>query len=238
LSWLTPTPYLPTSLLPQIGYNPNTMGATQWVLALLLGVSLAASTGLNVFLPLLLLSLAGRFHVGDVTLGGSFAWLSSDAAIIALSVATVVEIVADKVPALDHLLHVVATVAKPVAGALAASAAMGGTMDLTTAAVVGLIIGAPISLGMHTVKFSTRVLSSSTTAGFANPFVSFVEDILSAVLSLIGIFLPLLVPLALGLVFYSGWKIAKAVRQRFAKGQPAGASADQTPRESTNPPMR
>jgi hypothetical protein len=216
------------------------MDAMHWVLALLLGVSLAASTGLNVFLPLLLLSLAGRFHVGDVTLAGSFAWLASDAAVISLSVATVVEIVADKVPALDHALHVVATVAKPVAGALAASAAVGGTMDVTMAAIVGLIIGAPVAFGMHTVKSGTRVLSSSTTAGLANPIVSFVEDVVSAILSLIGIFLPLLVPLALGLVIYGGWKIMQVVRRRFGRklgATPPGTNAQTAP-DSMNPPTR
>jgi hypothetical protein len=209
-------------------------------MAILLGVCLAASTGLNVFLPLLLLSLAGRFHIGDVTLGGSFAWLASDAAIIALSVATVVEIVADKVPALDHLLHLVATVAKPVAGALAASAAVGGTMDVTLAAIVGLIIGAPVAFGMHTVKSGTRVLSSGTTAGLANPLVSFVEDVVSAALSLIGIFLPLLVPVALALVAYGGWKIMQIVRRRFGRKPDAvtpGADAHPPP-ELRNPPMR
>lgn len=211
-----------------------------WVLALLLGVSLAASTGLNVFLPLLLLSLAGRFHVGDVTLAGSFAWLASDAAVISLSVATVVEIVADKVPALDHVLHVVATVAKPVAGALAASAAVGGTMDVTMAAIVGLILGAPIAFGMHTVKSGTRVLSSGTTAGLANPLVSFAEDVVSAILSLIGIFLPLLVPLALGLVVYGGWKIMQVVRRRFGRkpgATPSGTDSQTSP-DPMNPPTR
>jgi hypothetical protein len=212
------------------------MNATHWILTLLLGVSLAASAGLNVFLPLLVLSVAGRFHIGEVTLGGSFAWLASDAALIALSVATIVEIVADKVPALDHVLHLVATVAKPVAGALAASAAMGGSMDVTTAAIVGLILGAPVAFGMHTVKSGTRLVSSSTTAGFANPIVSLIEDILSAVLSLIGVFVPLLVPLVLGVIVYSLWRVARTLRTKFRKN-PSGDTLS-PPDAPPNPPIQ
>ena len=66
------------------------MEPTAIVLAVLLGLGLSASTGLNTFLPLLLLSAAARFHIAGIELGHRFDWLSSDVAIIVLIVASIV----------------------------------------------------------------------------------------------------------------------------------------------------
>jgi hypothetical protein len=60
---------------------------TNIFLGILLGLGLSASTGLNTFLPLLLLPAAARFHVAGIELGAKFEWLTSDAAIITLIVA-------------------------------------------------------------------------------------------------------------------------------------------------------
>ena len=60
------------------------METTSILLAALLGLGLSASTGLNTFLPLLLLSAAARFNIAGVELGQKFDWLSSDTAIICL----------------------------------------------------------------------------------------------------------------------------------------------------------
>ena len=91
------------------------MEPTAIVLAVLLGLGLSASTGLNTFLPLLLLSTAARFHIAGIELGQKFDWLSSDTAIIVLIVASIVEIIADKVPAVDHFLDSIGTFVRPLA---------------------------------------------------------------------------------------------------------------------------
>ena len=186
------------------------------LLAIFLGVSLAASTGLNTFLPLFLLSLAARFHLGGVALQGNFAWIASDPATIALGIATSIEVIGDKVPSVDHALDVFGTFVRPVFGAAAFAAALGG-LDLTTAALIGLIVGAPLSLGVHSAKATTRVASSATTLGLGNPALSVVEDAASAGLSLTGIFAPLLVPLALGLSIWGLIATVKALRPRPRK---------------------
>ena len=73
-----------------------------WILPALLGLGLAAATGLRTFLPLLLVSAAARFDVFGLDLHDKVAWLESTPALIALAAATVIELVADKVPILDH----------------------------------------------------------------------------------------------------------------------------------------
>lgn len=191
------------------------MNATNIVLGLLLGLGLSASTGLNTFLPLLLLSAAARFHVAGIELGTKFEWLTSDAAMITLIIACVVELIADKIPAVDHFLDTAGTFIRPIAGTIASASVLTG-VDPMVAAILGLIIGAPTSLGMHTLKAGTRVASSATTFGCANPILSLIEDALSLILSVISIFVPLLVPLALALFAFFLWKVMKRIRQRPA----------------------
>lgn len=183
------------------------------VLALLLGLGLSASTGLNTFLPLLLLGAAAKFEIAGISLGDKFSWLSSDVALIVLIIASIVEIVADKFPAVDHFLDSIGTFARPVAGAVAAASVL-TDVEPTTAAIVGLIIGGPTSFGFHTLKAGTRVASTATTFGCANPVISLLEDVLSIGLSVLAIFAPFVVPVALLLIFWMLWTIVKKIRGR------------------------
>ena len=200
------------------------MTTSSLVLALLLGLGLSASTGLNTFLPLLLLSAAARFHVAGITLGDHFGWLSSDVAIIVLIIATVVELVADKIPAVDHFLDTVGTFVRPLAGATAAASVLTG-VDPTVAAIAGLAIGAPTSLGFHTLKAGTRVASSAATFGCANPVISIIEDLLSFSLSVTAIFIPIIVPLVIGVFVLGLWWVVRRIR----RGATASAAAGSVP---------
>ena len=196
------------------------MSTGSLILALLLGLGLSASTGLNTFLPLLLLAAAAKFEIAGITLGEKFEWLSSDVAIIVLIIACVAELVADKVPAVDHFLDSIGTFVRPIAGATAAASVL-TDVDPMVAALVGIMMGAPTSLGFHTLKAGTRVASSAATFGCANPLISIVEDIFSLVLSVIAIFAPVIVPIVLGLFILVLWKVMKRIRG----GPPATAPA-------------
>ena len=188
----------------------------QWLPAVLLGLGLAASTGLRAFLPLLMLSMAAHWNVFGVGLSGSFAWLGSPVALAALSVATIVELAGDKIPLVDHALDSVGTLIRPLAGTLAAAAVL-NTRDPATAALLGLVIGAPIALGVHGAKAGTRGVSSATTLGVANPIVSVVEDITAFLVSLLALMSPLLVPLMLICLGIVGWKAVKLAKHIKAR---------------------
>lgn len=198
------------------------MSTGSLILALLLGLGLSASTGLNTFLPLLLLAASARFHIAGIELGDKFSWLSSDVAIIVLIVACIVELVADKVPAVDHFLDSIGTFVRPVAGAVATASVLTG-VDPAVAAIVGIIVGGPVSFGMHTLKAGTRIASSATTFGCANPILSLIEDFLSFTLSLLAIFAPLVVPIALALLVLVLYRVFRRVRG--APTAPAAGSA-------------
>lgn len=187
------------------------MTTSNLILALLLGIGLSASTGLNTFLPLLLLAGSARFGIAGVELGEKFEWLTSDAAIVVLIVACVVELIADKIPAVDHFLDSAGTFVRPVAGAVATASVLTG-IDPVVAAVVGIIVGGPISLGMHTLKAGTRVASTATTFGCANPLLSILEDAFSLTLSVLAIFAPVVVPVVLALFVIVLWRATRRVR--------------------------
>ena len=193
------------------------MEPTAILLAVLLGLGLSASTGLNTFLPLLLLSAAARFHIAGIELGSRFDWLSSDTASIVLIVASIVEIIGDKVPAVDHFLDSIGTFVRPIAATVGtASVLTGADVNPTVAAIVALMIGAPTSLGFHTLKAGTRVASTATTFGCANPILSLIEDVISFALTVTAIFVPLAVPIALGLLIWLLWRVAKRIQARTA----------------------
>jgi hypothetical protein len=183
-----------------------------YLFSILLGISLGASTGLHTTLPLLLVAAAAHFNIGNFALRGDFAWLTSDAALIVLLIAAIVETIADKVPAVDHFLDVIGTVARPLAATLSAAAVFNHG-DRTTAAVVGLIIAAPAAFGVHAAKAGVRVGSSAMTFGCANPFISLIEDVIAAVLSIVAIFAPLI---AFVLLILLAWTAAAILRRRSA----------------------
>jgi hypothetical protein len=196
---------------------------TQMIYAIFLGLGLAASTGLNTFLPMFLLAAAAHFKILDAhqLLGGNFAWVASGGALTALAIATVFEVVGDKIPAVDHFLDAIGTVARPVVGAFAAASVWNG--DPATAALAGLIVGAPTALGFHAAKASTRAASSTTTMGVGNPILSTLEDIAAFIMTLAALLAPVLVPLLLlvfALVLWKLWRSAKSLRTQVSSSWP------------------
>src|SRR5262245_23371959 len=89
------------------------------LIAIAVGIGLAAATGFRVFLPLLVAGLAARF--GELPLAEGFHWLSSTGALLALGTASVVEVIAYYVPVVDHLLDVIAGPVAVIAGVIASA---------------------------------------------------------------------------------------------------------------------
>ena len=159
--------------------------------SLALGIALAACAGLRAWLPLLLASLLAR--AGWLDLGPSFQFLASNKALLLFAVATVIEIVGDKVPVVDHALDAIGTPLRPAAGALLAASVMGHVSDPLTALVLGTAVGAPAALVPHAAKTALRAASTTFTGGLANPILSLIEDGVSFVLFVLAVLVPLVV---------------------------------------------
>jgi len=161
------------------------------VSALALAVGLAACAGLRAWLPLLL--AGGLARAGYLELGASFSFLASNRALLLFAIATVVEILADKVPAVDHALDAISTPLRPIAGAVLAGSVLGTVSDPLTAVVLGIVVGAPSSLVPHAAKSLMRATSTALTGGLANPVLSVVEDVVVVGLFVLTVLVPLLV---------------------------------------------
>lgn len=173
------------------------------VLALLSGIGIAAASGLRAFLPLFAVGLAGRIHLLALRPGSE--WLASDAALWALGLATVLELLGDKIPAVDHALDALGAVLRPAAAWVAGLAVLTG-WGAPWAQIAALVFGAG-ALAVHATKSSARVGSTALTFGLGNPLISFVEDGTAIGLLALAILVPLVAALAVvaGMVVIVRW---------------------------------
>jgi hypothetical protein len=130
-------------------------------------------------------------------LGPSFQFLSSNRALILFGVASLIEILADKIPAVDHALDALSTPLRAGAGALLAASALGQATDPLAALALGAAVGAPAALVPHAAKASLRAVSTAFTGGLANPLLSFGEDVATLILFALAVLVPLAVVLLL-----------------------------------------
>jgi hypothetical protein len=172
--------------------------AMEVVSSLALAVGLAACAGLRAWLPLLL--AGGMARMGFLHLGDAYGFLASNQALILFGVATLIEVAGDKIPAVDHALDAVSTVVRPVAGSILAASVLGFVHKPLVALALGIVLGAPTALVPHTAKASLRALSTTFTAGIANPLLSLVEDVVTVVLVVLAVVLPIAVAVLLLLV--------------------------------------
>lgn len=185
---------------------------------LLTGFGLATAAGLNAYIPLLALGLLSRF-TDLISLPHGWAWLENGWVIAIVAVLLVVEIVADKIPALDSVNDAIQTFVRPTAGGIV----FGSGTAAQTAAVadpgafaqsgqwIPVAIGVVTALVVSLTKSTVRPVANATTAGMAAPVLSTVEDIASVGLVFLAILVPVLVLIALVALV---WAVVRIVRRR------------------------
>ncbi len=165
----------------------DSRSAMDIALSIMAGTAIAAACGLRAFLPLLALGLGVRTGFVEVAAGGQ--WIASTPVLITLAWATVVELAADKVPALDHVLDLVSTVVRPVAAAAAAWCTFAG-LHPAIGIAAALVLGSG-AFGVHLAKAKLRLGSSLLTFGTLNGFVSVAEDAFALSLAAMAVLAPI-----------------------------------------------
>ena len=187
------------------------------IIALSMGLGLAAASGFRVFLPPFLLSIAVRADAVDVNLMDTpFEYFDSNVAVILLGVATVAEFAAYYVPWVDNLLDTIASPAAIIAGAGMTAIVLEGT-DPVIQWSLAIIAGGGVTAAVQGATVITRGVSTAVTAGIGNPVVSTGENVASLILSILAI---VLAPLAAVLVVI----LLAMIVKRFAnKAKPSSA---------------
>jgi hypothetical protein len=185
------------------------MMTTETILSIFLGIGLSASVGFRVFVPLFALSLAAYFNVWE--LNDSWQWIGSLTAVITLGVATVVEIVAYYIPYIDNALD---SIAIPLA-AIAGTAVMVSTVAELSPVItwaLAIIAGGGTAAAVAGSSGATRLASTATTGGVANPIVSTIETGTSVVMSVLAIFIPVIAFVFVIIIFYLIYRLYKKIR--------------------------
>ena len=144
---------------------------------------LSASAGLNAYIPLLVVSLLAKY-TGLIKLSSPWDAMTSWWVIGTLIFLLVIEILADKIPAVNHVNDIVQSFVRTTAGAIVFAASASYISHVNT--VLALIAGLFISGSVHAAKsLAIRPAVTATTGGAANVPVSIAEDLTSAAVSIL-----------------------------------------------------
>ncbi|MBQ0788850.1 MAG: DUF4126 domain-containing protein [Oceanihabitans sp.] len=182
-------------------------------LSIFLGIGLAASVGFRVFVPLFALSLAAHFNVWE--LNDSWLWIGSWTAVITLGVATIVEIFAYYMPFVDNALDAIAVPLAAIAGTAVMVSTVADLSPVITWALA-IIAGGGTAAAIAGTSGVTRLASTTTTAGLANPVLSTLETGTAIVMSILSVFIPVLAIILVVIVLFIIFKLYKKFKSRKA----------------------
>jgi hypothetical protein len=162
---------------------------------LLLGVfsafGLSASAGLNAYIPLLVIGVIAHYFPNTLALSQPFDLIANPWILILLGILVIIEMVADKVPAVNHINDLIQTVVRPAAGAVAFAASANVITEVHP--VLALACGLLVAGSVHAVKAAAvRPAVTATTGGVGNVPVSIAEDIFAFLTSVLAIVIPLI----------------------------------------------
>ena len=149
-----------------------------------LGLSTAA--GLNAYIPLLTVGLLNRY-TDLIDLPAPWDNLGDPLVLGIVGVVGLADFIGDKVPIVDHVLHLIGTVVAPVVGGVLAFASA-TAFDVSPGLTVP--IGVAAALATQVGRTAARPVSTVTTGGGANPVVSFAEDGVSGALAITALVWP------------------------------------------------
>ena len=162
---------------------------------ILLGIfsafGLSASAGLNAYIPLLVVGVLA--HYTDlIKLSSPWDALANPWILIMLGLLLIIEMLADKVPAVNHINDAIQTFIRPAAGAIAFAASTNVIHGINP--LLALACGLLVAGSVHLVKSAAvRPLVTVSTGGAGNVPVSVAEDATATVVSFISVLVPVAV---------------------------------------------
>jgi hypothetical protein len=182
------------------------------VLAVMVGIGLAASCGFRVFVPLLVVS--GAAHAGYLDVAQGFEWLRTWTAFVSFAVAAAVEVAAYYIPWLDNLLDTISSPAAVIAGAVL-FAATTVNLDPSLQWSLAIIAGGGSAAIVQGGTVLSRIASTTSTGGLANFAVSTIESLAGFAFSILSIVVPLIALILLAAVIGGMYYLGRQVLRTF-----------------------
>jgi len=174
-----------------------------------LAAVLGFASGLRLYAVLLFVGLAGYAHW--VELPSGLQVLAHPAVLAVAALMTVIEFLADKVPAIDTMWDAVHTFIRIPAGAALAAGSLGA--DDATWAVIAALAGGTLAATSHFTKAGARAAVNTSPEPFSNVAVSTTEDVVVGGLLWLAITFPLAAAaVVLVLLAVAAWLLPKLVR--------------------------
>ncbi|MEM7163383.1 MAG: DUF4126 domain-containing protein [Bacteroidota bacterium] len=186
------------------------------ILSICLGIGLAAACGFRVFIPLFLASILSYFDIGTFGITDSFEWIGSLPALLTFGIASLVEVFAYYIPFVDNALDSIAVPLATISGTLITMSTMLELEPLVQWSIA-LIAGGGIAGMIKGSSAGTRLVSSGTTGGLANPIVSTAETSASIGISFLAWFFPFLGIAVVLIILFVLYRIIKRFRRKKAE---------------------
>jgi hypothetical protein len=184
---------------------------------------LSAASGLNAYIPLLIVGLTARF-TNWITLAPPFDLLTNEWVLGALVVLLGIEFFADKIPIVDNANDAIQTFIRPAAGAILFASEAHIITQIHP--VIALILGLLVAFGVHATKATARPLVTVATGGIGNPVVSTVEDVASVGITFMALLAPILLLLStIGLVLAGYLVWSRRTKAADAKAASSGSGS-------------
>jgi hypothetical protein len=185
------------------------------LLALGIGIGLSCVAGVRALVPLALAALfvaLGLFEAPSpyADFGGGGWWWSAFGVLAGLAV---VEIVLDKISALDRAFNYLMVPVRACAGGLLFTAALG--MDLDAGSAPWLVAGAVIAGVVAVAKVLLRPPAKTASAGVSPAFLSFFEDIVALVGGALGFFVPFVPLVLVAFLLYFYYRVRKRRGRKY-----------------------
>lgn len=176
-----------------------------------IGVGLASVAGLRAFLPLALAALSSAVGLFDLSASGVAVggWVLFGG----LAGLSALEIVLDKIRAIEHTFNWIMVPVRAASGALLFGLASGA--GVAADAVLWLVAGGVVAGVVAGLKVLLRPPARDASSGVSTSFLSLIEDAVALVGGVIGTFVPYLPVLLVAFLLFFFSRIRKRRGRKF-----------------------
>ncbi len=173
------------------------------VLHAAIGIGLSAAAGFRILVPFLFAGIAA--NQGYLTLSPTMAWMGTETAILAMTVATALEVLVYFIPVVDNVVDAIEVPVATMAGVVL-TASVTSDMDPFLRWSLALIAGGTVAGTTSAFTGLTRLASTAAAGPFGNVAVSTVELASSTVLSILAIVVPVIVMMVVAVLLFLAWR--------------------------------